>query len=89
MAETKVEIRGIENLQVKSKVKEVQIEGSSTGDKETVLITTVTFDYEGPGGKFDPIMWALTSKHEVDVVVSSPQMSMEVTFTEAREPVRA
>ena len=81
MAGTKIEITGIENLQVKSKLKEVQIAGSEKGDKETVLMTTVSFDYDGAAGKMDLIMHALLAGHKVDVVLNSPQSSMDIIIS--------
>lgn len=88
MAETKVEIHGIEKLEVKTGIKDVPVEGGEKGETEKRLVTAVKFEYEGAGGQFDKIMLALAAEHEVQVIVYSPQGILDMAFEKTSERVK-
>ena len=73
MAETKVEVHGIDKLEVKTGIKDVPVEGGEKGETEKRLITAVKFEYEGTGGQLDKILMALAAEHKVDVTLYCAQ----------------
>ena len=75
MAEIKVKIQSIQNLETKSKVVEEKEEGEVI---DRHLITTVKFE-----GEFDPrimasVLYALAGGQSVDVFFSSPQFELGI-----------
>jgi hypothetical protein len=80
MADTKVRVE-IQKLQVKGKIVDVPVEGGDKGETERVLVTQVTFEYDGAPGAFDSILRAMVNGHIVDAVFASPQSQFDsITF---------
>jgi hypothetical protein len=86
--ETKRVIDGIQKLKVQGKIVEQPIEGGEKGETERILVTSVTFEYEGNPGQLDEILWAMVSGHRIDVAFQSPQASFDsVTFKSGEKEV--
>ena len=77
MAETKVRATEIQKLSVKGKIVDVPVEGGDKGETERVLVTQVTFEYEGAPGQFDGVLRAMVNGHIVDAVFASPQSQFD------------
>lgn len=75
MQEIKAEVKDITNLEVKSKVVE-----DDKGDRQ--IVTMVKFDCHTSPKAFDMALLALTNRHQLDVVISSPQLVIEGMSTE-------
>ena len=66
-----VNIQDISNFTVKSKI--VQ---DKDGDRE--IVTIVNFQVDGAPGRFDGVQQAIAAHHQVDVLMASPQMAMDM-----------
>ena len=83
MAEVKVKVQ-TNKLEVKTKIVEEKEKGEVI-DRD--LITSVTLEYVGPGGKMDDVMHTLRAGHPVDVTFSSPQQKLDLKV--AQETAKA
>lgn len=68
--EIKVMVDDIRNFEVKSKIVE-----DKEGERE--IVTVVKFEVSKPAGEFDNIQLALAGRHQVDIMMASPQMAMD------------
>jgi hypothetical protein len=74
--ENKIDIQEIAKLDVHAAVKEIKLPGDDEPTK--VLITKVSFEYEGRPGMFDDLLATQAADHRVDVAFSSPQLVLDV-----------
>ena len=79
MPETKVQIRDIQKIKLSSQIVEETLEGQDDPVKK--YMTTVSFQFEGLPGQFDPVIAAMVADCPINVVFGSPQANLGEAFT--------
>ena len=72
MAEVKASFKGIQDLNVRSKVVVVD---KDTNEK--AIVTAVSFDLDADSSELTPILRALAANHQVNVTFESVQMALD------------
>ena len=68
-------VQEIEKLDVHAQVKDVKVSGEE--ETQRVLVTKVSFEYEGLPGVFDDMLTTQANGHRIDVAFSSPQAMLD------------
>lgn len=71
MGKNVITIQDISKLDVHAQVKEIKLPGDDEPTK--ILITKVSFEYEGKPGIFDDMLITQASGHRLDIAMGSPQ----------------